>query len=125
MGGKYKDNYLKSNFELILNTGKTSRDPLIMDKKPPIKFRFKKNIGFYAVKKMKDMQEEKSNIGHTATKKEIYIAGGSNIKSYSLSNVESYDIKRDAWKILPSMNQGRTLPGLCLFRSRFLYAFGG
>jgi hypothetical protein len=53
---------------------------------------------------MKDMQEEKSNIAHVSTKKEIYIAGGSNNKTYAINNVESYDIKRDAWKFLPQMN---------------------
>lgn len=71
------------------------------------------------------MIEEKSNIGHCSTKKEIFIAGGTNTKNYSLTNVESYDIKKDAWKYLPQMNLARCLPGICLFRQRFLYVFGG
>lgn len=38
---------------------------------------------------------------------------------------ESYDIKRDTWKNLPSLNRPRVLPALCLFRQRYLYCFGG
>lgn len=97
----------------------------MQNKKPPIRFRFKKNIGFYGIKSLKDMSEGKSNLAHFTTSKEIFIAGGSSSRGYGIANVESYDIKRDAWKFLPSLNHSRTLAGLCLFRQRFLYAFGG
>lgn len=103
-------------YKLVLNSGKDERDPLMLNKKPPIKFRFKKNLGFYGIKKLKDMSEEKSNMAHFATTKEIFIAGGSSSKSYAISKVESYDINKDAWKFLPSLNHPRTLAGLCLFR---------
>ncbi len=71
------------------------------------------------------MIQEKSGFGHYCTKNEIFIAGGSDSKNNELNKVESYDIKRDTWKNLPPMAKSRYLPTICLFRQRFLYAFGG
>ena len=68
---------------------------------------------------------EKSSFGHCTTKNEIYIAGGQDARYSELAKVESYDIKRDAWKNLPAMRHPRCLPSICLFRQRFLYVFGG
>ena len=84
-----------------------------------------KNVGHYYIISRRDMQSEKSGFGHFSTKKEIFIAGGQDSKLSEMKKVESYDIKRDTWKNLPSLNKARNWPSLCLFRQRFLYVFGG
>lgn len=110
---------------MILNIGKTARDPLFLTKKVPIQYRFKKNIGLYALRVLKDMLDSKCLFGHCSTKLEIFIAGGCGSGTMAKTEVESYDIKKDAWKHMPNMNHARHMNSLCLFRNRFLYVFGG
>jgi len=62
------------------------------------------------------MLSEKSGFAHCTTKNEIFIAGGQDAKNSEINRVESYDIKRDAWKNLPGMKKARYLPAICLFR---------
>ena len=46
-------------------------------------------------------------------------------KSSELQIVESYDIKKDSWKILPNLKKSRYQPSITMFRQRYLYVFGG
>jgi hypothetical protein len=91
----------------------------------PVAFRYQKGVNPYFIQVRRDMMQEKSAFGHFATKNEIFIAGGQDMKNRELAKVESYDIKKDTWRILPPMKKARYLPTLCLFRLRFLYVFGG
>lgn len=43
-----------------------------------MKYKYLKQLGFYEIQKRKDMLKEKSNLGIYCTKREIYIAGGTN-----------------------------------------------
>ena len=48
---------------------------------------------FFETYKVQDMLEAKSNFGHFSTNEEITICGGTSNDSYSLKDVEIYDIK--------------------------------
>lgn len=80
---------------------------------------------FFETYKVQDMLEAKSNFGHFSTNEEITICGGTSNDSYSLKQVEIYDIKQDVWLRQPDLNFDRRLPSMCLFRSRWIYVFGG
>mmetsp|Transcript_33219 Transcript_33219/g.32319 ORF Transcript_33219/g.32319 Transcript_33219/m.32319 type:complete len:224 (+) Transcript_33219:1183-1854(+) len=126
LGGKEKLNYLKCTTEIVIDKMMRRLGHQEMtQKKEPIAYAYNKQIGLYDIIRRRDMQQEKACFGHHCTKREIYIAGGQDKTNFALAQVESFDIKRDAWKKLPPLNQGRNQPGLCLFRQRFLYCFGG
>jgi len=128
LGGKYKCSYTRCNLELVLDV-QLNQHPqgqqLLTSKKLPIAFRYMKNVGHYFILPRRDLMSEKAGFGHCTTKNEIYIAGGQDGRYSELAKVESYDIKRDAWKNLPGMKAARYLPSITLFRQRFLYVFGG
>ena len=82
-------------------------------------------VEFFETYEVRAMCHAKSSFAHFTTNYEIFIAGGSNEHNFSLNQVESYDIKQDFWLKQPDLNIARRSPSLCLFRTRFLYVFGG
>lgn len=56
------------------------------------------------MRELKEMLEAKSNFGHCSSKLELFIAGGSSGACSAISTVESYDIKKNAWKHLPKLS---------------------
>ncbi|CDW79880.1 kelch motif family protein [Stylonychia lemnae] len=125
MGGKYKCSFARSTFEIILDVLKEQFAPQIQTTKLPIAYRYMKNVGHYYFQQRRELLAERASFGAFSTRKEIYIVGGQDNRQTELTKVESYDIKRDAWKIMPSLLKPRQLPTVCMFRSRFLYVFGG
>ena len=128
LGGKYKCTYFKSNIELVVDINVNSHpqcSQILASKKLPISFRYLKNVGHYFILPRRDMFQSKAGFGHYATKTEIFIAGGMDQKSSELQIVESYDIKKDSWKILPNLKKSRYQPSITMFRQRYLYVYGG
>lgn len=76
MGGKYKCNYVRSNYELILDIFKDQFAPMMETKRIPIAFRYMKNVGHYYVSHRRDLFCERASFGVCCTKKELFIAGG-------------------------------------------------
>lgn len=119
MGGKYKCSYTRANLELVIDITVNSHpqsQQILANKKLPIAFRYMKGVGHYFILTRRDMMQEKAGFGHFATKSEIFVAGGQDMKESELAKVESYDIKRDTWRNMPAMKRARYLPTLCLFR---------
>lgn len=77
-------------------------------------------------KKCASMITPRSSFGCTvnAHKNHIIVAGGYEHATL-IKKCEYYDIARDQWHQMPSMNEEKCSPSLCVLDGKFLYCFGG
>jgi len=55
----------------------------------------------------------------------LYIIGGAQSMGSSYRECESYNLYDKRWELMPSMNNGRSNPSICVFNNKFLYVFRG
>ena len=54
-----------------------------------------------------------------------FVVGGFNEKQGVLNCVESFNLESRTWRKHSNMNIARIAPGCCVFKTKFLYVFGG
>ena len=54
-----------------------------------------------------------------------FVVGGFNEKQGVLNCVESFNLESKTWRKHSNMNIARIAPGCCVFKTKFLYVFGG
>jgi hypothetical protein len=132
MGGQFQNQHKANTYYLVPQLKSHQVDQFNMQKSQPFEEYVhlaapdrEEKASFFETYMVRSMLGPKSSFGHFPTNYQIFIAGGSNEHNFSLNQVESYDIKKDIWIKQPDLNIDRRSPSICLFRTKFLYVFGG
>lgn len=72
-----------------------------------------------------NMKHARDAHGMVAWRDRFLIVVGSWHVEQSTRTCEIYDIERDEWLELPSLNEGTCAPGLVIVGGRYLYKLGG
>ena len=96
---------------------------LIGDEKPT-KSTYEVDILTKKVSKKGDMKYSKS-FTHLINQHEFIYSIGMIAEGEAGKQCERYDIKRDKWTQIPSLNTSKYLVGGCLFNDIYIYIFGG